>query len=282
MHRTIRRTLAILALPMFLIAIGCVEQSVVVKVQKRGSAIIHIRSFTMPDPFRKRVREKGASIGVDDKTVAELLENLGKGVSVQSNSKAANSRGWPGTELVLFCENVNSLEITTETLELIIQCLSGEPMGKQSTDQRSQNMAPSPRLRSTVKFAFDNETLVIERSTEQPVFEPSDRNGARDPFAKPDAVSGISSSVFFANVIRHVRLGLYVEAEQEITGADATYPVKNNQVTFYELDGSRIDATEYMAFVSANPTTIEESKPWIDKLDGLSIETKARVQIELR
>jgi hypothetical protein len=111
-------------------------------------------------------------------------------------------------------------------------------LGQGVSVQSNRNATGS---RSKITLTLAEKSLVIERSTEEPDVVPVDRNKAGDPLLKPGIALGVQSSIAMASVIRHVRFGIHVGAEQEIIRSDATYPVKNNPITFYELDGLSVE-----------------------------------------
>jgi hypothetical protein len=133
--RSMRRWSAWVLCLFVLATVGCVEQSIVVKVKKDGSALLHVRSFVMPSPFSGSPKDANGPVGVHKDHVEALIQHLGHGVSVQSNQNASNGRGWSGTELILLCEDVDSLKITSETISLLFNLFNNQPPQKPVVDR---------------------------------------------------------------------------------------------------------------------------------------------------
>lgn len=278
-----RRCAALVLCLFALTIIGCVEQSIVVKVKKDGSALLHVRSFVMPSPFSGSPKDANGPVGVHKDHVEALIQHLGHGVSVQSNQNASNGRGWSGTELILLCEDVNSLKITSETISLLFNLFNNQPPEKPVVDREPD--------KADILVAFDfelqDDQLVIEINFEEQSEVQSDKSEegdrARDPFAGKDSNASLSISSIQAHALSQVRFGFFVETEREITASDATYPVIDHSlIKLYELDGSKLDMNKYSEFVRASPKKPDDIRPWVDKVDGLSVELKSKVHVKLK
>ena len=260
---------------------GCVEQSIVFKVLHDGTALIHVRTFTMPPPFGAAKAADDLPKGVNETLVAELLKELGPGVTVKSNENSSNSRGWAGTELILLCDDVNSLKLTPEAIELLMATGNRDYTKKGEIKDESSD-AKNGLNKLDIEFELNEDQLVVNLNWQYAKQEPITKDRAQDPFANRPAASNPWATSFLASVLREIRTGVYVETERKITKSNASYAVRNDTlITIMELDGSKIDTDKFNKLSGKPPTSQADAKAMLKDFEGLSVETQPKVIVDL-
>ena len=278
----LRSVLVLLAL-LSLTLSGCIEKSIVVKVLKDGSALIHVRTFAMPAPFSLGSSEKKEELkqeGVGAIPLSALLEELGPGVSVKSNEKSTNARGWTGTELILKCEDINTLRITPKAFSLLMAADSST--SDKQTAKTEGNQRPEDSQFS-MDFGLKEDQLAINIDWTFPESESVSRERAQDPFAdSPQSVSPIAMALT-ATVVRELRVGVFVETEREIAESNASNPIRNKTlVTILRLDGAKVDVEKLYELGVNRPKSQEEYGELAENFDGFSVETNSKVTLKLK
>ena len=120
------RALVVSLLPVLFLT-SCFEQSIVVKVNKDGSGIVHERSY-MNDAMGGMMggllgggegEAPAEPAGPELPSEAELQEaaaGMGEGVTFQSVTPGKNQSGWSGYEVVYAFTDINKLKLDMETL----------------------------------------------------------------------------------------------------------------------------------------------------------------------
>ncbi len=234
MNRAIH-SLILLGLFLF---VGCIERSIVVKVRKDGSGVVHVRSYQRASSFSfaKAEPSKGDSSHKlpTEKSLQQIATKLGQGVRLESVASASNPQGWAGHEVVFVFDDVSNLHLQDELFSLD----SLEEFAKLDQSTREQHMSLK-----TIRFAIKDETLHISRPmiVSRAASGNDQESRTDDPFAaapKSLGISSVANPVFesmFANSLKDARLGLFVQIEDKIKETNATVHA-GRQVTLLSLD----------------------------------------------
>ena len=261
---------------------GCVEKSIIIKILKDGSCLIHVRSFSKSlTGTAASVTEQAEETSSNEKIQAKhdaILKELGATVKVQSYGKCSNAAGWQGSELILHCPDINSLNLTPKAIELLFS----EGAADFAADEDKEPEVNTD-MKLNMKFQLAENQLAILVDWKDLLGKPDTSGRARDPFAnRPRSIDPLSAAVY-QTILQDLRLGVFVETEREILESNSSYPVEDNAlITIMEFDGSQIDMNKNAEMIGRKPTSIEELKKWADDVKGVSVETQPKVIAKLK
>ena len=263
---------------------GCVEKSVVIKVLADGSAVIHIRSFSMDVPFVAKEPKEHQVAKISEERIDALRDLVGTELTVLSNEQKRNARGWKGTELVLKCPDINALQLHPEALNSLMSIGSAPPSAEEDQESTDDKGGDPEELGQAIGLDINltDDQLTIDILWDFPEVEPAPADRAQDPFAGSPPARNPLSDMVLAGIVRELRGGLFVETERKIVDSDASYPVKNGTlVTIASIDGSKLEINKLYELSGSTPRSVEDYKQLVDKLDGFSVEFKKRVTLQL-
>lgn len=259
-----------------LVASGCIEQSVVVKVNPDRSAVIHVRSFaekpvlfvSAPDSDESKKR-----IPTLD-TANEIAAKLGPGVVVKEIRESTGVSGWSGFEVIFECKDINAIELDTKLLT------SMKLKDKNAPTRNSKQ--PDPR--GLIKFNYDGDELQIRNQSQQS--SGKDRpSETRDPFGKSasiPAVPGIGTAIA-ESLVKRIRVGVFVEVVGQIESTNARH-VDNGMIALLSLDGPQLESTtisKLLALEQDSPDFVIKTHQLDDESKGLKMDLQPLIRVQL-
>ncbi|MEZ5329151.1 MAG: hypothetical protein R3F19_29235 [Verrucomicrobiales bacterium] len=265
--------------------IGCIESSVVVKVKKDGSGILHMRTHTAALVFNgEEADNNDENIPNREKLIAHAGK-LGKGVTLQSFKKSKNRSGWPGFEVIYAFDDINDVEVHS----LMI-----------SDDDEKANQKNGFDKGNDFRFRMTDGKLTIVSNS--PLWSPStveaDESaelalvGAVDPFADKPALeesAGISIDLTSAfsgaegklaeAMLKGARMGFFVEVDGEIASTDAHFR-RENLITLVDLELDKaVAGARNLEASMKSAKTVEEAQALADKMAGMNFDLKPEISV---
>ena len=281
-----------------LITAGCIEKSVVIKVKRDGSGIVHVRDFRQSTTL-------GMSFGTSEKTdkkeeskpdlpsdseLAKVAQELGKGVSVQSVSEAKNDAGWNGFEVIFAFENIDDLTIGKADQLMSLGTKKSNSQSKSEPD-KSEKMKDDLNVGNSIRFELKEGVLVIHQTPPDNRKANQTEAATKDPFAnetKAPGGSGITSSLmegFLINALKDARIGMFVELEGGIGKTNAIYHDKSQVTLLKAVLGPLIQQKAKLDRLSSLSTNLKgedlrtASQKLVETVDGLDIDMSETLTI---
>ncbi|MEO1524956.1 MAG: hypothetical protein AAFX06_05940 [Planctomycetota bacterium] len=238
---------------------GCLEQSVVIKVDDDGSAVVHVRAYAeelnlgfgdaKPDKKRKPPTEEFLN---------EVAAKMGNGVRFKELRESKNSSGWDGFEILFECEDVNQVEL--DLSELL--SLQFEKTEKENTEEE-----PDKLWGARLRFKHDESSLTI--MNEFPKQKAVSSSETQDPFAASDPIPSVNpiGMSIATSIVKRVRMGVFVQVD----GMQST-TAKHHQgdlVTLNRIDGARMSDTAIFELL-----TLGQGEPAPARLQELADHSK--------
>ena len=254
---------------------GCIEQSVVIKVQRDGSAVVHVRSFSEePDlPFGgtdEKIKRKLPT----EETMQKVASEVGEGVHLKELREATNSSGWQGFEAIFECENVNTVEFDLERLMVF----------RLADKKKSDSKKPGPLSGVTLRFQQNGESLeIINEVAEQ--HEPAAASETRDPFAKSDPLPKINpiGMSIASSIIKRARIGVFVQVEGGIQSTTAKHH-DGDLITLSRIEGPKMNETDVVELLSLGQATPspERLQELAERANGLDWDMQSKIEVTRR
>lgn len=292
--KSLVRALAVLALPTLLLT-SCFEQSVVVKVNKDGSGIVHERSYVndaMGGMMSGLVGGEGEatveSSGPDVPTEAELKENaasMGEGVTFKSVTPGKNKSGWGGYEVIYEFADVNKLELDMNSL--------GSSMSEGMEELAGEDAAGEEE-KEIIKFEMADGVLTILTPDPSGSLsdaggggggdEPGAEGGAGNPFGDldpndPEAAMGMQ---MMAPMMAGMRMGFFVQAGDPVASTNAKHQ-SGNLITLVMMDmGKLFQNPANLTALGGLETETDRTKlqELIDQIDGITADLQEPITIK--
>ena len=288
-----------------LMLVGCIEESVVVKVKRDGSGVVHVRSyqqkttigFSIGSAKQESSSEKDANEGVPaEEKLQAMAESLGKGVRVESVEAKTNPQGWKGFEVVFAFDDVNELVLSDKLFGL----------GRQSKDDaentdgtEADSSKPGPRealsLTEGTRFQLQGDRLLISRDWDHQLQANANKQpqqATKDPFAEepksPGVVSitGSQMEKFMSEVLKDARMGLFVELESGIGETNARFH-NEDQVTLFKIEigplleqKQSVDKLSRLSQRYRGAELRSETQKLIDQINGLDVDIKDQISVQ--
>jgi len=260
---------------------SCLEESTVVKINKDGSGIIHIRNYKN-SPEGKLFSggdDEGKVDGPTELALKALAKKMGEGVSLKSHSIGKNKSGWIGYEAIFAFEDINKVKVD---------------IGVQRADRlkKEEENAEEDQKEKTRKFmTFEMEDGVLKINTPDPSFDKDGKSaqngqegggGAQDPFGA-DSSEGSATMAMMAPMFAGARMGFFVEIDGEVVETDAKHR-KGTLITIMKMDLGRL---------MGNPKAInklnaveggsrKEIQAAVDSVDGLEMDLQETITVRIK
>ena len=275
---------------------GCIERSVVVKVKKDGSGVVHLRSHTQQATitFGGNASKSEVEIPTEER-LGKLAEKMGAGVQLVSLTESTNRSGWSGYDAIWKFDDINQLT------------LPGEVLGSDDSDEAEAERADDSddsgddadekdseeNEDGGFRFAYKDGVLSIhpyghglDGETEEAAKRPQ---GAVDPFAAEPASQTPSINLtdavteqLFAKVLADMRLGIFVEVDGQVSDSNAKHR-KENLVTLMSIHvGKLLDnpaAKQKLKELGNKKANMAKFQELADKVDGIDIDMQDPIRI---
>ncbi len=217
---------------------GCVERSVVFKVKKDGSGLVHFRNHTQNvSMFGSSQKSDDSKVPVQSK-IDRAIEMMGEGVTLVSANESKNRSGWDGYDLVFAVADINKLNLTSQVDQILAEKDSdAEAAATDASDAGKTNESDNKTasLKVSYRFAFEDGQLKIRLHglAEEAEASTGPAEGAIDPFAadpKSEATISASNAAFeqiAAKMLEDAQFGFFVEVEGTVTASNAKHRSKN-------------------------------------------------------
>ncbi|WP_153555474.1 hypothetical protein [Roseimaritima sediminicola] len=280
-----------------LASIGCFEESVVVKVNRDGSGVIHVRSYQQKTKLFSfgSADSSESSKDEEDETVPpppdaklqRVAKALGPGVRVQQAVSKTNAHGWKGFEVVFAFDDIDHVVLHDELLEL------GDDDEEEDEAEAKANDNTTKWLADTRFRLQDDRLVILQRpSQKSPAGESADREppATTDPFAeasKSGPAGPIMSEAMLqsmAAALKDARVGVFVELEGGIADTDARY-YSDQQVTLLKAELGPLlkqpKALEQMKRIEDLPAAQfrAELQELVEEIDGLEVDTNPEISV---
>ncbi|TWU37748.1 hypothetical protein Q31b_45370 [Novipirellula aureliae] len=280
--------------------VGCIERSVVVKVSKDGTGVIHVRSYkkSVQFAFGSLANKQDSEADANAKTpkfpeqaeLNKVAEKLGSGVRLRSAVAASNPQGWQGYEVVFEFDDVSQLRLDDQLFDL------DDDKTKSSNDKES--LSPNNFLQelsspSNLRFALAGETLHITRHVAELDTQKAVPNESLtdDPFAKAPksrasaTISNAAMEGFLAQSLKDARIGLFVQFNGGIEATNAKFQA-GNQITLMSFNlGKLVEQREKVEQLNSLPSQFEgdelskQFQQSIDEIDGFQFDLNQEIFI---
>ncbi|WP_345327205.1 hypothetical protein [Novipirellula rosea] len=288
-----------------LLLVGCIEESVVVKVNRDGSGVVHVRSyhqkanlgFSIGSSKQETSSEKVPNEGLPtEEKLQALAERLGTGVRVESVAAATNPQGWNGFEVVFAFDDVNEL-VLSDQLFTLGHKTKKDAEDAEGTEPNSSKTGPHEKfsLVEGTRFQLQGDRLLISRDSDhqlQANANQQPREATKDPFAEAPKSPGVVSITgpqmekFMSQVLKDARMGLFVELESGIGETNARYH-NEDQVTLFKIEigplleqKPLVDKLSRLSHRYHGPELRSETQKLADQIKGLDIDIEDQISIQ--
>ncbi|QEG41405.1 hypothetical protein [Roseimaritima ulvae] len=284
--------------------VGCIEESVVVKVNRDGTGVVHVRSFQQETKIGLSfgsAEEKTISDEDDDEDLPSedklraLATRLGKGVRFESLAASKNPQGWKGFEVVFAFDDVNTLRLTDDLFSLSRDDDDDAENAADDDRSTSEKSKPEMKLAEGTRFRLQGDRLLItndwdlQQSADADAAPPSP---TKDPFAEEPKSVGTASLAgpqmekIMAAMLKDARVGLFVELEGGIGETNARFH-KNDQITLYKIEiGPMLEqkqAVEKLTHLSKRHRGAElrsETQKLANEIKGMDVDFQDQISIQ--
>lgn len=263
---------------------SCLEESTVVKINKDGSGVIHIRSyknspngklFSGGDDEEKKEKADGPT----EMELKALAKKMGEGVTLKSHSIGKNKSGWNGYEAIFAFEDINKVKVEFGVKK-------ANDLKKKEEKAEGEEKVKIPEL-----VTFEMRDGMLKINTPEPSFDKDGKSaqngqeaggGAQDPFGA-DSSEGSAMMAMMAPMFAGARMGFFVEIDGEVVETDAKHR-KGNMITIMRMD---------LGQVMANPKAIsklnaleggsrKEIQTAVDSVDGLKMDLQETITVKVK
>lgn len=271
---------------------GCVEQSVVIKVKKDGSGIVHERNYTndaMGEMFAGgfEIGEEEADIEVESSSdlpseadLKEIASRMGEGVTFKTLQEGKNRSGWAGYEVIYEFTDINKLRIDMNDFNP----QEGEEDVEQPTTDEEPEIVTFEMAGKTLKIITPDPATGLGGGEQPGGGESGIPGGADDPFAALDPADPQSAMAFtmMAGMTTGMRMGLFVMADDPIASTNAKHQ-NGNMITLMMMEMGKIFQNQAnMAKMQSMQTEKDRDKlqEVADSIDGVTVDLQSPIIIE--
>lgn len=306
-----KKSIALTLITVFtLLLSSCIESSSIVKVNKDGSAILHVRNYTNSDAggglgglgslFGGEATEDSAAVeepAVELPSKEELeaqAKEMGEGVTLKEVKESKNAKGWPGYEVIYEIADINTFKLSLDLDELSESGLGGDLSelsgGAEETDAGAEKEAPAEK--SYVEFRFKNDgaselTVLVpefegeKKAGEDDLKENEEEGGASDPFGDAAGGEALGMMSMMAPMFQGARMGVFIQVDGEIKESNALHKNKNI-ITLMKMDmGKLFTNPENMSKMEKmNESSREEIQKLADEIDGMDVDSQEEITIK--
>ncbi|EMI21269.1 hypothetical protein RMSM_01800 [Rhodopirellula maiorica SM1] len=288
-----------------LMIVGCIEESVVVKVNRDGSGVVHVRSyhqksslgFSIGSSKQKSSSEQDANEGIPtEEKLQAVAESLGTGVRVESVAAKTNPQGWNGFEVVFAFDDINELVLRDPLFGLGRKSKDdAEETDGTDTEPSKTSLDEKFSLAEGTRFQLDGDRLLILRDIDHQLQAKADQQPlqpTKDPFAEEPkssgvvSITGVQMEKIMSQVLKDARMGLFVELEGGIGKTDAHFH-NDDQITLFKIEiGPLLEQKESMDKLSQlsqqyrGAELRSETQKLADQIKGLDIDIQDQISIQ--
>ena len=288
------RALAIAVLPTLFLT-SCFEQSIVVKVNKDGSGIVHERSYMntamggmMGGLIGAGEEGAEAEAAVPDilPSEDELKENaseMGEGVTFQSVSPSKNKAGWSGYEVVYAFTDINKVQLDMSDL--------GSSMGDDMAELAEEAGAEEEGEPEFITFEMADGVLKIVTPDPSGSLAEAGGGGGEEgaegetanPFGDmdPNDPESAMAMQMMAPMMAGMRMGFFVQAGDPVASTNARHQ-SGNLITLMMMDMGKIfQNPANIATMTAleNETDRDKIQEAADSIEGMTVDLQQPITI---
>lgn len=287
---------AMLVLPTLFLT-SCFEQSVVVKVNKDGSGIVHERSY-MNDAMggmmggllgggegepNVNVESSGPDIPSEDE-LKEAATGMGEGVTFKSVTPGKNKAGWSGYEVVYEFSDINKVKLDMNSL--------GSSMGD-DIEELAEEVGEEVTEPEIIQFEMADGVLKIltpdpsdslaDAGGGGPGGDAGAEGGAENPFGDldPNDPESAMAMQMMGPMFAGMRMGFFVQGGDPIASTNAKHQ-NGNLITLVMMDmGKVFQNPANLAALSGmeNETDRAKLQELIDGIDGITADLQEPIVI---
>lgn len=277
-------------LPVFWLS-ACFEESVVIKVGKDGSGVVHYRKYSndtagagffggLGGGDDEETNPEEAEDAEDETLKAELEARataMGEGVVLQSFRKGKNTSGWDGHEAVFAFPDINKLRLDMN-----------DAMDDGGAKDEEEAAADEPEY---IEFEMKDGLLAIrtppmqkEKKAEAVQDQGGAENEAVDPFgdeAGNDPQMAMLAGM--AGMFAGARMGYFVEIDGEIAESNALHR-KDNLITILRMDVGKIlaNAEAVNQLERLEKVDAAEAQKIADQVDGFDADLQQPIKVRFK
>ncbi len=271
-----------------LVFTGCVEQSVVIKVKKDGSGIVHERSYTndtMGQMFAGGLGGEEGEVEVESSTdiptedeFKEIASRMGEGVTFKKSQEGKNRSGWSGYEVIYAFTDINKLRVDMNDFAPETDGTAEEPAAEEEPEIITFEMAGK-----TLKIITPDPASGLGGGDSENG-ESGIAGGADDPFAGMDPSDPQSAMAFqmMGGMATGMRMGLFVMPDDPIVSTNAKHQ-NGNMITLFMMEmGSIFKNPENMAKMQKMQAEKDRDalQEVADGIDGMTVDLQSPILIE--
>ncbi len=282
---------------LFVAVPGCLERSTVVKVNRDGSGIVHIRNHDQEVNIviggKKAETEDKESKLPSMESLDRIAKEMGSGVRVKSIKPSKNRSGWKGYDLIFEFDDINQM-VLTDSLANIGDKDSDDA---ENADGKKEPAEKEP-LDREFRFTMKDGTLEIfslaydqPAKNATPADEPQD--GAIDPFAQEPAGSSPTFSLqetamtqLYAKLLSDVRIGVFVQVNGPIESTNALHrdesliTLVNVNVGKMLEDENAVSKLKSIEHLENDPDRRAKIQEMANETDGLDVDTQKKIVVK--
>ncbi|MEL6110428.1 MAG: hypothetical protein AAFU85_30850 [Planctomycetota bacterium] len=249
------RACVVLLFSVALCCTGCIEQSVVIKVDEDGSAIVHLRSYAEKSSVGfGESKETTKRRLPSEAMIRAMAAEIGEGVRLKERRESTNSSGWKGFEVIFECDDINQVDLDLNSLFQ----MQLESQGSGTASSKDSPMSTHLRFKQDGKAL----TIINDYSRQDDVAQSETTN----PFEKAEPLPtmnplGVSIAT---SIVKRARVGVFVQVEGGIQSTTAKHH-SGNLITLNRIDGSEMEEKTIVELL-----TLGQGKPAPDRLQSLA------------
>jgi len=258
-----------------LLASSCIEHHATLSLNKDGSGtiteetVMGAQAVEMMEGMAAMGGEEGGGgnpfADMADKAKAEeKAKQMGEGVTVKE-VKAIDEGGRKGARIVYAFEDINKVKFSF-----------GDAMSEMGEGMAPDEGGEEEAGDEPMAFSYKDGVLTLKNDMEDA--------GAGDEGEKPEAQEmGEQEMAMAQQMFGDMKMSLKIELPGGIKETNASH-VDGNTVTFMDIDFGKLvsDPEKFKKFAAAQPETPGEMQEALKGIDGVKVETKEEVTIELK
>lgn len=294
----IKSLLTIIASSLALLLTSCFEVSSVVKVNKDGSGILHMRNYTNTDGagLGGLLGGLGADEGEKEEEAVEMpskeeLEEMaammGEGVELKEIKESTNKAGWKGYETIFTIKDINTFKMPLGLDDL--KGMGGDMAASMDATEEEEPKEEFLEFRFKKAGLMKKSELTIitpdyESGKEKEEAAADEDDATADPFGGDAAAGGdMGMMAMMAPMLKGARMGVFVQVEGEVTKSNALHQ-KGNMTTLLQMDLSKLFSnTEALGKMEDLESSDREKIQEIaDSIDGVTMDVQKEITIEFK
>jgi hypothetical protein len=257
-----------------LLASSCIEHHATISLNKDGSGtiteetVMGAQAVAMMESMAAMGGEEGGAenpfADMADKAKAEeKAKALGEGVTIKE-VKAIDENGRKGARVVYAFEDINKVKFSFGDAMSEL----GEGMSPDAGEEAAKD--------EPMAFSYKDGVLTLKNEM--------DAAGGDEKEEQPDVEEmGEQEMAMAQQMFGDMKMSLKIELPGGIEKTNATH-VDGNTVTFMDIDFGKLvsDPEKFKKFAAAQPESPAEMQEAVKGIEGVKVETKEEVTIELK